>query len=101
MTARVLVDPSFRRMDEIFTPAARRPLHDLADVVWGLDEPMPANRFLAEVATADAVVFGERRHGRAALDAGTRLRAVLEVSGGHEHPGLDYTEVLRRGLLAG
>ncbi|MEM9889876.1 MAG: NAD(P)-dependent oxidoreductase [Actinomycetota bacterium] len=101
MTARVLVDPSFRRMDEIFTPAARRRLHDLADVVWGLDEPMPANRFLAEVATADAVVFGEWRHGRAALDAGTRLRAVLEVSGGHEHPGLDYTEVLRRGLLAG
>lgn len=101
MRPRVLVDPSFRRMDEIFTPAARRRLDELAEIVWADDEPMPADRFLAEIPTADAVVFGEWRHGRAGLDAGTRLRAVLEVAGGHGHPDLDYEEVLRRGLLAG
>jgi len=88
-------------MEEIFTPVALDRLGYLADVVWARDDPMPTDRFLAEVSSANAVVFGEWRHDRAGLDAGTSLQALLEVAGGHAHPGLDYDECLRRELLLG
>ena len=35
MKIKVIVDPHFRRMDEIFSPADKQRLHDLVDVVWG------------------------------------------------------------------
>ena len=47
MKSKVIVDPSFRRMDEIFSPEDRLRLFDLVDVVWGRDEPMPMADFLA------------------------------------------------------
>ena len=99
---RVVVDPHFRAMDEIFTPADRAELHELVDVVWGLDRPMPRDDFLREVTDADAVVFGGWRYGAEALDATTsRLRALLEVAGGHEHADLDYDRCLDRGIAVG
>ena len=45
MKSKVIVDPSFRRMDEIFSPEDRQRLFDLVDVVWGRDEPMPMGIF--------------------------------------------------------
>lgn len=97
----VIVDPTFRRMNEIFTPDALARLNDLAEVIWARDDPIGEAQFLQAVASADAVVFGEWRHGRLGLDAAPRLRAVLEVAGGHEHPGLDYVECLRRNIHVG
>ena len=38
---RVVVDPHFRSMGEIFSPADLARLHELVEVVWGHDEPMP------------------------------------------------------------
>lgn len=52
----VIVDPHFRRMDEIFSRADKQRLHDLVDVVWGHDEPMTQDRFLRALSTAEAVV---------------------------------------------
>lgn len=46
MKIKVIVDPHFRRMDEIFSPADKQRLHDLVDVVWGHDEPMTQDRCL-------------------------------------------------------
>ena len=37
----VIVDPHFRKMAEIFSPADLRRLNELVTVVWGKDEPMP------------------------------------------------------------
>ncbi len=101
MKPRVVVDPSFRTMQEIFTPVALERLRRVADLVWARDDPMPSDRFLAEVPNADAVVFGAWRHDRAGLDAGRKLRALLEVAGGHAHAELDYDECLRRNVLLG
>ena len=99
---KVIVDPAFRRMDEIFDEPTRDRLFATAEIAWARDEPMPTASFLAEVATADAVVFGEWRHGGAGLDAvGDRLVALLEVAGGHEHVGLDYRQALDRGIRIG
>ena len=35
----VLVDPHFRKMDEIFSAADKARLYNGADVVWGQDDP--------------------------------------------------------------
>ena len=40
----VIVDPSFRKMAEIFSSADLERLHRLVEVVWGRDEPMPLDK---------------------------------------------------------
>jgi len=100
--ARVIVDPHFRTMSEIFDSPTLDRLHSIAEIVWARDEAMPTADLLAEIANADAVVFGQWRHGRAGLDAaGSRLKALLDVAGGHGHQGLDYDVALRRDLHIG
>ena len=77
----VLIDPHFRRMDELFSTADLVRLHEVAAVQWGQDEPMPlddAERALTEV---DAVVCANWRYGDALYRA-PKLRAILTVSGG-------------------
>ncbi|MCY4258298.1 MAG: hypothetical protein OXE04_08500 [bacterium] len=102
MRPRVIIDPEFRTMDEVFRPDDLGRLGDVAEIVWGKDEPMPTDLFRSEIAQASAVVFGRWRYGRDALDhAGPRLRAVLEVAGGHEHEALDDQSATRRGILVG
>ena len=99
---RVIIDPEFRTMDEVFNPDDLKRLADVAEIVWGRDEPMPADLFLTEIAHASAVVFGRWRHGPAALDhGGPGLRALLEVAGGHEHKDLDDRRARQRGILVG
>jgi phosphoglycerate dehydrogenase-like enzyme len=89
-------------MNEIFDSSTVGRLHGLADVVWGSDEPMPEDEFKAALADVDAVVFGTWHYGTAALhEAGAGLRAVLEVGGGHRHPGLDYEYLFDRGIPVG
>ena len=41
MRHKVILDPAFRRMEEIFHPDDLARLHAVCDVVWGKDEPMP------------------------------------------------------------
>lgn len=99
---RVIVDPSFRSMDEIFDPRTRSELNDRFDVVWGTDDPMPTATFRRELAAAEAVVFGSWRHG--ALDAdrdAPKLTALLEVAGGHHHNDLHDRSLLDRPIWIG
>jgi len=93
---RVIVDPHFRRMDEIFSPDCRQRLHDLVEVVWGRDEPMPLEELRAELPGALAVVSAGWRYGDV-LDEADALRAILTVSGGWP-PELDYARCFERGI---
>jgi phosphoglycerate dehydrogenase-like enzyme len=77
----VLVDPHFRRMDEIFSAADLARLHQLVEVVWGQDEPMPLDEARQALAKAVAVVCANWRYGDALYHA-PHLRAILTVSGG-------------------
>ncbi len=97
----VLLDPAFRTVHEIFTPTSLERLHDIATVVWGRSEPMPTDDFVEAARSADAIVFGGWRAGRAALDAATEVAALLEVAGGHAHDDLDYDACLLRGIRVG
>lgn len=99
---RVIVDPAFRRMGEIFDDQSLDRLDRMAEIVWARDEPMPTDVFLEAVADADAVVFGEWRHGQAGLEAAApELVALLEVAGGHEHIELDYRSAIEREIHVG
>ncbi len=81
MKSKVIVDPSFRRMNEIFSAADQARLRDLADVVWGKDEVMPLNDFLRALPEAEAVVCSDWRYGDV-LDQAPKLKAIMSVSGG-------------------
>ncbi len=93
----VLVDPHFRRMDEIFAPEDRARLDRIAAVRWGRDEPLPLDEAGAMLADAVAVICAGWRYGEAALQQAKNLRAILDVSGSFPQ-SLDYAECFRRGI---
>ncbi|HYO89555.1 MAG TPA: NAD(P)-dependent oxidoreductase [Candidatus Limnocylindrales bacterium] len=93
----VIVDPHFRPMREIFTPADEARLHELAQVVWGKDTPMPLEAFNEAVPQASAVVCADWRYGDDALRSAEKLRAVLTVSGGFPRQ-IDYDVCFTRGI---
>ena len=102
MKPRLIVAPHFRAMDEIFDAPTLARLHDLGEVVWGRDEPMPQSAMEAALSTATAVIFGTWSYGRSAVPAaGPNLRFVFEVAGSHAHTDLNYRACLRRGIAVG
>lgn len=92
----VIVDPHFRRMDEIFSPADKERLYDRFNVVWGKDEPMPLDQFRAALPQAVAVVSADWRYGDL-LNEATNLRGILTVSGGFPRQ-LNYEPCFARGI---
>jgi phosphoglycerate dehydrogenase-like enzyme len=93
----IILDPHFRRLDEIFEPDDLDRLKAMADVVWAKDEPMPEDELKQVKADAFAIVTGGWRHGP--LDELPNLRAIMEVSGRHPSPKhLDYQTCFSRGI---
>ncbi|MBZ0286554.1 MAG: hydroxyacid dehydrogenase, partial [Anaerolineae bacterium] len=76
----VILDPHFRRLDEIFTPQDRAYLYEIANVVWGKDEPMPEDAFLKALPEADIIICAFWRYGNV-LPQAKKLRAVISVEG--------------------
>jgi phosphoglycerate dehydrogenase-like enzyme len=97
MQQKILLDPYFRKLDEIFEPADLQRLYGLADVVWGRDEPMPDDEFARVKSEAFAVITGRWRYGP--VTEMSSLRAILEVGGRHPSPKvLDYPTCFARGI---
>jgi phosphoglycerate dehydrogenase-like enzyme len=94
--APVIVAPHPRRMDEIFSPAARQQLETLVEVIWGRDEPLPPNVAAEALPMAEAVVCAQWPFGDLLYKA-ERLRAILDVSGAFPQ-GLDYPYCFTRGI---
>lgn len=92
----VIVDPHFRKMDEIFSSADLARLNDLVEVVWGQDEPMPLEAVGEALPTAQAVVCANWRYGDL-LEKAANLRAILTVSGSFPRD-LDYDTCFARGI---
>jgi phosphoglycerate dehydrogenase-like enzyme len=94
---KVILDPAFRRLENIFTPVDLDRLHSIADVVWGKNEEMPAGELDAVKSEVVAIITGHWRHGD--VSSYPNLRAVLEVSGGLPSPdALDYQTCFARGI---
>src|SRR4051812_40908769 len=97
MKKSIILDPYRRTLNEIFDPADLKRLHELADVVWERDEPMPDAEFAQAKADAFAIVTGRWRYG--SVHEMPNLRAILEVSGRHPSPQvLDYQACFARGI---
>jgi phosphoglycerate dehydrogenase-like enzyme len=94
---RVLLDPYGRRTENIYTAEDLARVNQVAEVIWGRDDPMPE----AEVDTVrdeiDIIVTGYWRYGDVARFP--KLRAILEVSGGFPSPrDLDYGYCFSHGI---
>lgn len=97
MREKVILDPAFRRLGNIFSEADLARLHAAADVVWAKDEPMPEAEIDKVRDEVVAIIAGSWRHG--AVDRYPNLRAILEVGGGFPSPaGLDYAACFRRSI---
>lgn len=97
MKEKVILDPSFRRMANIFSEADLARLHNAADVIWARDEPMPEAEIDQVRDDVVAIITGSWRHGDVARFP--KLRAILEVGGSFPSPALlDYAACFRRGI---
>jgi phosphoglycerate dehydrogenase-like enzyme len=97
MKPKVILDPHSRTLDEIFDPADLARLHELVEVVWGRNEPMPATEFDRVKGDVFAVITRGWRFG--SIDQMPALRAILEVGGRHPSPAdLDYDACFARGI---
>lgn len=93
----VLLDPSFRRMENIFTEADLARLRAAADVRWARDEPAPESEVEALREEVGIIISGGWRYGD--VTRFPRLRAFLEVGGGFPSPAaLDYAACFARGV---
>lgn len=98
----IIVAPYPRGIDETFDAATWAELNEMADVVWGRDEPIPTPLLTTAIASASAVAFGQWPDDPSVLEAaGPELRAIFEMLGTHDHPDLDYPQCLERGIRVG
>ena len=98
----IIISPHPRTISETFDDQTWRRLGELADIVWGRDEPMPLDSFVDALASASVVAVGEWVYGRESLSgAGSSLRAVFEMLGTHNQPDLDYATCFARGVRVG
>jgi phosphoglycerate dehydrogenase-like enzyme len=94
---KVLLDPHFRKMERLFPPVELARLHSIAEVVWGRNEPVPAEEVDAVRSEVAAIVTGAWRYGP--VERFPRLRAILEVAGSFPSPReLDYDACFQRGI---
>jgi phosphoglycerate dehydrogenase-like enzyme len=93
---RVVVDPYFRTMQEIFSSADLARLHAIVEVIWGRAEPMPLDQARAALEDAIAIVSSGWRYGELP-DRAASLRAIIDVSGGFPQT-LDYASCFARGI---
>ncbi len=94
---KIILDPSGREIDEIFCKEDLDRLNDVADVVWGRDEPMPEAELEAAKGDVFAVISANWRHG-SPRDM-PELRAILEVGGSLPRPrALDYEHCFSQGI---
>lgn len=97
MREKVLLDPSFRRMANIFAEEDLRRLRAAADVVWASDEPAPDAEIDAVRDELSIIIGGSWRYGD--VSRFPKLRAFMEVGGGFPSPAvLDYRSCFARGI---
>jgi len=94
---KVILDPHFRKIDEIFAPDDLNRLQTMAEVIWAQDEPMPAAVFDEVKQEVYAIVAARWQYG--SVDDLPNLRAIMEVGGRHPSPkSLDYARCFARNI---
>lgn len=97
MLEKVILDPHFRTLAEIFTPEDLARIHSMADIVWGREDPMPPDQLADAKKDAVAIITGWWRHG--SVSDYPKLRAIIEIAGMLPPKDLiDYNECFARGI---
>jgi phosphoglycerate dehydrogenase-like enzyme len=93
----VILDPHGRKISEIFSEEDLARLHQMAQVVWARDEPMPPEEMAKVSDRVFAIITGRWRN--IPVEQFPALRAILEVGGRHPSPTLlDYDACFARGI---
>lgn len=77
---KVILDPHFRTINETFSAYDLNRLYEMADIVWGRDEPMPLDDFLTALPETEVIICADWRYGNV-LSQAEKLRAIFVISG--------------------
>ncbi len=93
---KVILDPHWRSMDELFSPKAQDALKAY-DVVWGQDDPIPQDVLSDALPTADVLIAASPIVRADTLNSAPHLKAIIEVSGAFPDT-IDYAACAARGV---
>lgn len=94
---KILIDPNFRRMEEIFDKEELSRLSSIAEIVWGRNDPAPEHVVNEVRDSVFAVVSPGWHYG--SVSSFPQLHAILDVGGILPSPkSLDYKECFSRGI---
>lgn len=93
----VILDPHWRRMDELFAPPVRAEMETHFDLVWAEDTPIPEALFEAAIGRAEVWIAAEPHADAALLARAPALKAIIEVSGSFP-ASIDYATCAERGI---
>jgi len=94
---KVILNPYSRPVDMVMSQEDLSRLHDLVDVVWGKDEPMPEDEIARVRGDVFAIMTGRSDYGP--LEDMPNLKAIMEMGGRHPSPEvLDYKTCFERGI---
>ena len=94
---KVLLDPHFRTIQEIFHPDDLKRLYNCCDVLWGSDQPIPMDEFESIKKDIWAIISPRWRYGD--VKDIPNLKAILEVGGRHPSADeLDYDYCFKKGI---
>ena len=78
---KIILDPHWRRLDELFAPDVLDALQSEFDVVWGKNDAMPKDDYARALPDAMAVISSTPEITRDTLETAKKLKVVIEVSG--------------------
>lgn len=94
---RVIFDPHWRTVAELFSPQALAAFQNSYDVIWGRDAPIPHDVLHGALPGASAYIAAAPVVDQAFLDAAQDLKLVVEVSGAFPD-SIDYRACAERGV---
>ncbi|RWQ78411.1 MAG: hydroxyacid dehydrogenase [Mesorhizobium sp.] len=93
----LILDPHWRRIDELFSNSDLAELGQKCEIVWGHNESMPRELLEQELSRATVLVSARPALSVDHLKSAKNLRCVIEVAGSFP-PTIDYEGCFERGI---
>lgn len=93
----LILDAHWRQLNELFSKQDLDRLHQIFEVIWGKDEPIPATVFDETWPHASVLIAASPRISATMLDLAPQLHTIIEVSGAFPDT-VDYLACEERGV---
>ncbi|ASJ70959.1 NAD(P)-dependent oxidoreductase [Granulosicoccus antarcticus] len=93
----LILDAHWRQISELFSPQELESLHQLFEVVWGKDTPIPAEILEEAWPRASVLIAASPRVDASSLARAPQLHTIIEVSGAFPDT-VDYQACGERGV---